>query len=107
MTLLFNPSLSESETFCIINIQAMHLGTPVAAFGIGGMLEYGNLELLDDAEPRVVAAAIANLVLDRPRLDALAESGRAEVMSNFQADTALDRWALLYETLARQGTVGL
>ncbi|CAM9206098.1 unnamed protein product, partial [Hapterophycus canaliculatus] len=97
MTLLLNPGMS--ETFCIINIQAMSLGTPVAAFGIGGMLEYGNLALLDDAEPGRVAAAVAELLLDRPRLDALAERGRAEVLKNFQADVAVERWALLYETL--------
>ncbi|CAM9914424.1 unnamed protein product, partial [Scytosiphon promiscuus] len=107
MTLLFNPSLAESETFCIVNIEAMSLGTPVAAFGIGGMLEYGNFELLDDAEPRAVAATLAELLLDRPRLGALAERGRVEVMSNFQADVALDRWALLYETLVGRGTATL
>lgn len=107
MSLLFNPSLSPSETFSIINIQAMLAGTPVAAFGAAGMLEYlspdVNALLLDDPEPRAIATAIAELLLDRPRLDALAARGRLDVALSFGADTALNRWADLYETLARRG----
>ncbi|CAM9801608.1 unnamed protein product [Ectocarpus sp. 12 AP-2014] len=99
MTLLFNPSLSQSETFSVVNIQAMSAGTPVAAFGIGGMLEYGNLALLDDTDPSAISTAIAGLLLDRPRLEALAERGRAHVSSAFRADVALDRWAELYQSL--------
>ncbi|CAB1105452.1 unnamed protein product [Ectocarpus sp. CCAP 1310/34] len=99
MTLLFNPSLFQSETFSIVNIQAMSAGTPVAAFGIGGMLEYGNLALLDDTDPGAISTAIAGILLDRPRLEALAERGRAHVSSAFRADVALDRWAELYQSL--------
>lgn len=105
MTLLFNPSLSPSETFSIINIQAMSVGTPVAAFGAAGMLEYlspnVNALFLDDPGPRDIATAISELLLDRPRLDALAERGRLDVSSSFGADAALNRWADLYETLHR------
>lgn len=102
MSLLLNPSLA-METFSIINIQAMSVGTPVAAFGIAGMLEYiapnMNALVLDDAEPRAVAKAVADLLLDRPRLNALAERGMLDVSSNFRTNTAVDRWAELYETL--------
>lgn len=97
-----NPSLA-METFSIINIQAMSVGTPVAAFGIAGMLEYiapnMNALVLDDAEPRAVAKAVADLLLDRPRLNALAERGMLDVSLNFRTNTAVDRWAELYETL--------
>lgn len=103
MSLLFNPSLMSSETFSIINIQAMAVGTPVAAFGTGGMLEYlspnVNALLLDEAEPHKVATAVAELLLDRPRLDALAERGKADIISSFGADVAVERWAELYESL--------
>jgi len=103
MSLLFNPSLLPTETFSIVNIQAMAVGTPVAAFGNGGMLEYlspnVNALVLDDAEPGKVASALAELLLDRPRLDALAEKGKAHILSNFGADAAVERWAELYESL--------
>lgn len=106
MSLLFNPSLAP-ETFSVINIQAMSAGTPVAAFGTGGMLEYlsanVNALVLDEAEPHKVATAVAELLLDRPRLDALAERGKVEVVSNFRADTAVERWAELYESLLDRG----
>ena len=103
MSLLFNPSMFSSETFSVVNIQAMAVGTPVAAFGTGGMLEYlspnVNALVLDDAEPGKVAAALAEVLLDRPRLDAFAERGKAHVLSNFAADVAVKRWAELYESL--------
>lgn len=102
MSLLFNPSLA-SETFSIINIQAMAVGTPVAAFGTAGMLEYlspnVNALVLDEAEPHKVATALAGLFHDRPRLDALAARGKKDIISNFGADTAVVRWAELYESL--------
>lgn len=82
MSLLFNPSLAP-ETFSIVNIQAMSAGTPVVAFGTGGMLEYlspnVNALVLDDANPHKVATAVVELLLDRPHLDALAERAKTEM----------------------------
>ena len=104
MSLLFNPSLVP-ETFCVSNIEAMAAGTPVAAFGVGGMLEYlspgANSFVLDDADSRAAAAAIASVLLDRPRLERAAAAGKRDVLTSFRADTALGRWAELYEALGR------
>ena len=104
MDLLFNPSLVP-ETFCVSNIEAMAAGIPVAAFGIGGMLEYlspgSNSLVLDDADPRATAVAIARVLRDRPRLERLAAAGKRDVLTSFRADTALERWAELYEALGR------
>ena len=83
----------------------MAAGTPVAAFGVGGMLEYlspgANSFVLDDAEPRVAAAAIAGVLVDLPRLERLAAAGKRDILTNFRAETALERWAELYEALGR------
>jgi glycosyltransferase involved in cell wall biosynthesis len=38
--ILVNPSLSESETFCVANIEAMALGIPLVSFGTSGQSEY-------------------------------------------------------------------
>eukprot|EP00903_Cladosiphon_okamuranus_P005408 g5396.t1 len=87
-----------------LGLASQSVGTPVAAFGTGGMLEYlspnVNTLVLDEAEPHKVATAVAELLLDGPRLDALAERGIRDVLlSNFQVETAVERWAELYEKL--------
>lgn len=102
MSLLFNPSLAE-ETFSVVNIEAMAAGTPVAAFGMGGMLEYlkpgVNALVLDDPEPQAAAAEIATVLLDTQRLENLAQRGRTDVLNNFGEEIALERWTELYEAL--------
>ena len=40
MDVLVNPSLRDSETFCITNVEAMAAGVPVVTFAAGGVLEY-------------------------------------------------------------------
>ncbi|CAN0410378.1 unnamed protein product, partial [Discosporangium mesarthrocarpum] len=67
MDLFLNPSLAE-ETFAMANIEAMATGTPVLAFGVGGMLEYlshgSNGVVLDDPRPAAVAREVAGLLED-------------------------------------------
>lgn len=38
--ILINPSLVRGETFCITNIEAMFMGTPIVSFGAGGVSDY-------------------------------------------------------------------
>lgn len=102
--LLFNPSLTSSETFGIVNIEAMASGTPVAAFGSGGMMEYlvggVNSLILDDTKPSIAAASIANLLQDTRQLSELRDQARQDVLEKFVAGTSVRRWAELYEALA-------
>jgi glycosyltransferase involved in cell wall biosynthesis len=35
---LINPSHFKSETFCMVNMEAMSLGIPVVSFGLYGMV---------------------------------------------------------------------
>lgn len=102
MDILFNPSLAP-ETFCVANIEAMAAGTPVAAFGVGGMLEYllpgDNALVLDNPEPRAAATEITKALLDPRGLKTMAENGRRDVSTYFRVDTAVDRWSELYEAL--------
>ena len=40
MDVLVNPSLRAwSETFCIVNVEAMAMGVPLVSFGVGGIRE--------------------------------------------------------------------
>lgn len=68
------------------------------------MLEYlkpdVNALVLDRADDaRVVAASLANLLLDSARLERMGARAQEDVLKYFRADKALERWATLYETL--------
>jgi glycosyltransferase involved in cell wall biosynthesis len=67
--ILVNPSLrSWSETFCIVNIEAMSMQIPLVTFGVGGVAEYvsppstaieeRNALLVDEPTPEVKAQPI-------------------------------------------------
>lgn len=104
MDLLFNPSLGH-ETFSIANIEAMAAGVPVAAYGIGGMLEYlihdENALVLDNADPRASAADIAALLRNPARRGRLSSRARQQIKAHFGWETSIKRWADLYEALGR------
>lgn len=103
MDLLFNPSLAPSETFCIVNIEAMAVGTPVTAFGIGGMLEYlkpgVNALVMNDPHPPAAAAVIVEAIFDCDRMEAFAVRATADVRKHFRADLALQRWTQMLNAL--------
>jgi len=40
LDIVVNPSMKQSETFCIVNIEAMAMGVPVVSFGAGGVVDY-------------------------------------------------------------------
>lgn len=111
MNLLFNPSLAPSETFCIVNIEAMSAGTPIAAFGIGGMLEYLkpgiNSLVINDPHPPAAAAAIVEAIFACDRMEALAERAKADIRKHFRADLALQRWSQLFNALERGLLTGI
>ena len=64
---IVNPSLrSTSETFCIVNVEAMAVGVPVISFGSGGVMDYlmdGVNGLLVD-ERQVTGKGMAKKVLE-------------------------------------------
>lgn len=102
MDIFFNPSLA-AETFALVNIEAMAAGTPVACFGVGGMLEYiipdVNSVVLDRPEPRAAARDIAALLEQPERLAELGSRARESVLENFRAESSVRRWATLYDSL--------
>ncbi|HVL87327.1 MAG TPA: glycosyltransferase family 4 protein [Candidatus Thermoplasmatota archaeon] len=73
---------SEYEAFGIVLLEAMAVGTPVVATRVGGVPEVvvdGRDGLLvPPGEPSALAEAIARLLSDRPRAEAMARAGRAK-----------------------------
>lgn len=69
----------------------------------GGMLEYlvhdTNSLIFNTSDPHAVAMELAELLSDAPRLERVGARARDDVMRYFRAETALDRWAALYEAL--------
>ena len=69
---------SEHEGFCVPVVEAMAAGVPVVAFDQGAVPEVlgGAGVLVSDKDPYVLAAAIAALLHDVPRRDAVIAAGR-------------------------------
>lgn len=64
---------SRHEGLCLVVLEAMHAGIPVAAPIIGGLCDYGTpdlLECLPDVEPDTLARTISNVSEQRAKLAA-------------------------------------
>ena len=69
---------SEHEGFCVPVVEAMAAGVPVVAFDQGAVPEVlgGAGVLVSDKDPYALASAIAALLRDTPRRDAVIAAGR-------------------------------
>ena len=84
---------SEHEGFCVPVVEAMAAGLPVVAFDQGAVPEVlgGAGVLVSDKDPYALAAAIAALLRDAPRRDAVIEAGRRRLAA-LDLDSAADRF---------------
>jgi glycosyltransferase involved in cell wall biosynthesis len=92
---------SEHEGFCVPVVEAMAAGLPVVAFDQGAVPEVlgGAGVLVSDKDPYALAAAIAALLRDVPRRDAVIEAGRRRLAA-LDLDSAADRFVDLLVPLA-------
>ena len=95
---------SEHEGFCVPVVEAMSAGLPVVAFDQGAVPEVlgGAGVLVSDKDPYALAAAIAALLADAPRRDAVVEAGRRR-LAELDLDSAADRFVDLLVPLAGAG----
>jgi L-malate glycosyltransferase len=93
---------SEHEGFCVPVVEAMAAGLPVVAFDQGAVPEVlgGAGVLVSDKDPYALAAAIAALLRDAPRRNAVVEAGRRRLAA-LDLDSAADRFVNLLVPLAR------
>ena len=84
---------SEHEGFCVPVVEAMAAGLPVVAFDQGAVPEVlgGAGVLVSDKDPYALAAAIAALLRDAPRRNAVIEAGRRRLAA-LDLDSAADRF---------------
>ena len=92
---------SEHEGFCVPVVEAMAAGLPVVAFDQGAVPEVlgGAGVLVSDKDPYALAAAIAALLRDAPRRNAVVEAGRRRLAA-LDLDSAADRFVNLLVPLA-------
>jgi glycosyltransferase involved in cell wall biosynthesis len=97
---------SEHEGFCVPVVEAMSAGLPVVAFDQGAVPEVlGDAgTLVSDKDPYGLAAAIADLLADATRREALAMAARKR-LAELDLPSAADRFVSLLAPLAQAGAV--
>lgn len=97
------PSMQENLSNTVM--EALACGTPVAAFGIGGMPDMVdhrmNGYLATPFEPDDLAAGIMWLLEDGARHARLAQAARASALERFALDAITNRYLALYQSVQR------
>lgn len=94
---------SRYEALPLSLLEAMHLGVPVVASGVGGVPDAvgGTAVLVAPEEPEELASAIVALVDDPDRRRRLASAARARASQLFCADRMASQTAAVYASLLR------
>ena len=99
------PSLGEGISNTIL--EAMATGLPVVATRVGGnpeLVDHGDNGLLvPSADPGAMAGALADLVADPDRLQAMGAAGLERVRSRFNWDRTVEEYLAVYDELLGKG----
>ena len=120
---LINPSLRAwSETFCIVNIEAMAMSIPVVTFGVGGIGEYIDMDmgelipsphpdlfsiarnavLLNEASPLAITEAVLYLYHNNGLRLSLGVAGYSLINESFTTTLQMTQYERVYEEIARK-----
>ncbi len=102
------PSLARSETFGLVQIEAMAAGLPVVSTqlptGVAEVNVHGETGLIvPPGDVEALAAALREIVGDPARARAMGEAGRRRVAEHFDHRRMVDALADWYEELLRDG----
>lgn len=99
-SVLVLPSLTDSESFGIVLIEAMASGRPVIGSKIGGIPyvidDEKNGLLVPPNKPDVLAEAITRILVDRALAKKFAEAGRMKVEKQYSWDTQVNKYKELF-----------
>ena len=121
---VINPSLRESETFCIANIEALASGVPIVSLGSSGVGEYLNAKtngtigfVVGHDVPRnewCYSMAMLTMELLQKKQDTkdMQKNSREMVVQRFSSETMVASYNLLYHRLSnawprRQGQTSI
>ncbi|MDO8598943.1 MAG: glycosyltransferase [bacterium] len=97
---------SRWEGFGLAALEASASGLPVIASAVGGLREVivdqETGMLVPPEEPKILADTMRDLGMDRPRQVLFGHAGRRHVERHFDINRVVQRYAELYEDLARQ-----
>lgn len=101
---------SHEEGFSNAILEAMAAGKPVVATDVGGaaeaIVEGETGMLVRPHAPGDLAIAISRLASDRERTASMGEAGRKRIQAEFSMQTATERFASFYESLALKSRKG-
>lgn len=93
-----------AEGYAMSAVQAMLAGTPVVVTAVGGMMELVRDQetgfLVPPGSPKLMAAAIAELLSNAPLRSRMIDAGYAQVMQNNRVEVTTRRAERVYEQLA-------
>lgn len=92
---------SNHEGLCIVLLEAMHAGIPVAAPVVGGIRDYGHagvMSVLPEVTPETIAAALADIFAHPEKATARVAEAAAMVDARYGAEAVRER----YREIARR-----
>lgn len=93
---------SRSESFSLVALEAMALGTPIVAAGVGGLgdlvRESGAGILVPPEDPAAVADAVERLLADRAMRDRMCEAGQ-DYARRFSVERMVDEYLDVYRSI--------
>lgn len=110
--ILVLPSTEKSETYGLVQIEAMAAGKPVISTNLATGVTFVNIHgvtglTVPPRDPQALANAIQTLVNDPGFRQSLGSNGRERALRDFSAETMVDRMLSLYERVLKQDRVGL
>jgi glycosyltransferase involved in cell wall biosynthesis len=98
---------SKHEGLCIVVLEAMHAGIPVAAPIIGGLRDYaapGVVQVLASVDPRTIASAIVAAMDDRANSQAMVANAAEMIDRNFGAHAVRKRYSEINRAIITRAT---
>ncbi|MEX2189102.1 MAG: glycosyltransferase [Bacteroidota bacterium] len=108
--ILVLPSTEKSETYGLVQIEAMAAGKPVVSTNLTTGVTFVNIDgvtglTVPPRDPQALANAIKKLINDPGLCHSLGATGRERALREFSAETMVDKTVMLYNQLLKKDRV--